>query len=181
MAREITDEVKTDEEEALPEEKKNDIFFALLNGKTVKDTVTTSRGDFVIKFPKQDDLLTIAKLSALMRSGIPAGNFDASGDYEIQKCATLDVTVVSGPAWFNKAKKDPKFSWRNMPDAGFVDEVYAKALSFRQEIQAELRGIAGNADSGTPEKVSESVSSDVGGGLFSGIASAIKKNRRKST
>jgi len=179
MAREFTTEINSGKEEALSEEKKGDLFFTMLNGQTVKDTVKTSRGEFVVKFPKQADLITIARLSALMRAGIPAGNFDGTGEYEIQKCATLDVIVDSGPAWFNKAKKSPDFSWRNMPDANFVDEVYAKALSFRQEIQAELRGTAGNAAGEPTEKVSEGVSPNVGGGIFQGVAGRIKRGRSK--
>jgi hypothetical protein len=177
----LTEEIKQDKSEPLPEEKKDDLFFAMLNGNTVEDTITTSRGDFVVKFPKQSDLITIARLAAFMRAGIPAGNFDSSGEYEIQKCATLDVIVDTGPAWFNKAKKAPNFSWRNMPDASFVDEVYAKALSFRQKVQAELRGIEGVADNGTPEEEAEAVPADVGGGVFSGIKNRIKRGGSKPT
>jgi hypothetical protein len=176
---EITTEIKQEKVETFDDSKKGDLFFTLLNGNTVKETITTSRGAFVVKFPKQGDLITIARIAAFMRAGIPAGNFDSSGEYEIQKCATLDVIVDSGPAWFNKIKKDPNFSWRNMPDAGFVDEVYAKALSFRAAVQEELRGIKGDAVAGSAEEVSGSVPSDVGGGLFSGVASAIKRGRSK--
>jgi len=179
MAREFTDEIKSDKEEPLSEGQKEDIFFTLLNGQTIKDTIQTSRGEFVVKFPKQNDMITIARGAAIMRTGIPAGNFDGTGEYEIQKIATLDVMVDSGPAWFNKLKKDANFSWRNMPDANFVDEVYAKALSFRQEIQAELRGITPNRDRGDTEKVSEGVPPNVGGNLFSGIAGKIKRGRSK--
>jgi len=179
MAREFTDEIKSDKEEPLSEGQKGDIFFTLLNGQTVKDTVKTSRGEFVVKFPKQNDMITIARRAAIMRAGIPAGFFDGAGEYEIQKVATLDVVVDSGPAWFNKLKKDPDFSWRNMPDANFVDEVYAMAISFRQTVQAELRGIAPNADGEDTEEVSGGVPPNVGGGLFSGITGKIKRGRSK--
>jgi hypothetical protein len=180
MEREFTDEINSEKTEtAMTEEKQGDMFFTMLSGKTVKETVSTSRGDFVVKFPKQNDMIAIARLAAFMRTGIPAGNFDASGDYEIQKCATLDVIVDNGPAWFNKAKKAPEFSWRNMPDAYFVDEVYAKAMSFRQTVQAELRGVKGAADNGNAEETSESVPKNVGGGLFSGITGAVKRGRSK--
>jgi hypothetical protein len=176
MAREFTDEIKSDREETLPEEKKGDLFFTMLNGQTVKETIKTSRGDFTVKFPKQNDLLTIVRLAAIMRNGIPASNFDGAGDYEIQKCATLDVMVDGGPAWFDKLKKDPNFSWRNMPDANFVDEVYAKALSFRAGVQADFRGVKGDANGGTPEEVPEGVPSDVGDGAFSGVAGSNRRN-----
>jgi len=177
----ITKEIEHDKTEAVTEEKKNDLFFTMLNGNTVEETVTTSKGDFVIKFPKQADLITIARVAAYMRAGIPAGNFDSAGEYEIQKCATLDVTVTSGPAWFDKIKKDRNFSWRNMPDANFTDEVYAKALSFRQDVQAELRGIERDANNGIDEKGSEAIPSNVGSGLFSGTKRTVKRNRSKST
>jgi hypothetical protein len=107
-----------------------------------------------------------------MRAGIPAANFDAGGDYEIQKCATLDVMVESGPSWFNQAKKkDQNFSWGNVPDAGFVDEVYAKALSFRQRVQTRLKGIEEAPNGGAAEEIPGGVPENVGDGVFSGVAS----------
>jgi len=178
---EYTEEIKQDKTEPLSEEKKDDLFFTMLNGQTVEETVNTSRGNFVIKFPKQGDLITIARLAAFMRSGIPANNFDGSGEYEIQKCATLDVTVASGPSWFNKLKKQPSFSWRNMPDANFVDEVYAKALSFRAAVQERLKGIEEHGDSKPVEEVSGGVPADVDDGLFSKVASKLKRNRPEHT
>ena len=180
---EITEEIKQQEKEGISEadQKKGDLFFTLLNGKTMKESVSTSRGEFVVKFPKQGDLINIARLAAFMRNGIPAGNFDDSGDYEIRKCATLDVMVDSGPAWFNQAKKDANFSWRNMPDANFVDEVYAMAIMFREKVQNRLRGIKGNADSGSIKEISDGVSKDVGGGLFSGVGGAVERSESEST
>ncbi len=178
---EYAEEIKQDKTETLSEEKKDVLFFNMLKGQTVKETVNTSKGDFVIKFPKQGDLITIARVAAFMRNGIPAANFDNSGEYEIQKCAALDVTVESGPAWFNKIKKDPNFSWRNMPDAHFVDEMYAKALSFRAAVQERLRGIQEDGPEDTVEEVSGGVSDDVDDGVFSGVAGKIKRGRSKSS
>jgi len=179
---EICEEIKTEAKEELSadDQKQGDLFFTLLNGQTMKEAVSTSRGEFVIKFPKQGDLISIARLAAFMRNGIPAGNFDASGDYEIQKIATLDVIVDSGPAWFNQAKKDANFSWRNMPDARFVDEVYAKALIFREKVQNRLRGIEGNADSGASKEIPDNVSKNVGDGLFQGVGGTVKRSEPKS-
>jgi len=176
---EYTEEITQGKNEPLSEEKKDTLFFTMLKGQTVKDTVKTSRGEFVVKFPKQGDLITIARLAAFMRAGISASNFDASGDYEIQKVATLDVTVDSGPAWFNKLKKDANFSWRNIPDANFVDEVYAMVLSFRAAIQERLKGNEEYGVTETPEEVSGGVPPNVGGSLFSGITSRIKRGRSK--
>ena len=172
----LTEEINHEETEIMSVQKHDDLFFSMLNGNTVEETVTTSRGEFTVKFPKQTDILAIARIAAVMRNGIQANNFDVNGDYEIQKCATLDIIVTSGPAWFNKAKSVPSFSWRNMPDANFTDEVYAKALSFRQDVQAELRGIERDANNRIDEKGSEAVSSDVGSGLFSGVSGSHKRN-----
>jgi hypothetical protein len=170
---ELADEIDREEAETLPEVKAGDLFFAMLNGKTVRETIATSRGEFVIKFPKQKDIVTIARMAAFMRAGIPAGNFDAAGDYEIQKIAALDVLVESGPAWFDKIKKAPNFSWRNVPDADFADEVYAKALSFRQEVQERLKGNKKPGPAGPGGEVSGDVPADVGDGLFSGVAGSV--------
>jgi hypothetical protein len=179
---EITEEINLEEKDRPSEEKKGDIFFSMLNGKTVKETVNTSRGDFIFKFPKQKDLIAISRIAAFMRSGIPAANFDAGGDYEIQKCATLDVMVESGPQWFNQArKKDPNFSWGSVPDAGFVDEVYAKALSFRQRVQNRLKGIEENSDGGASEDISGGVSENMGDGVFSGVAGKATGSGSKSS
>jgi hypothetical protein len=165
----ITDEISR-ENETLDAEKEGDLFFAMLNGKTVEDTVSTSKGDFVVKFPKQKDVISIARTAAFLRSGIPASHFDSAGDYEIQKIAALDVMVESGPAWFEKIKKSPNFSWRYVPDAYFVDEVYAKALSFRQEIQEQLRGTKKPKPQNPSEEASGGLPADVGDGLFQGVA-----------
>jgi hypothetical protein len=176
---EFTDEIKSDKTEPISEQKKDDYFFTMLSGKTVKEMISTTKGDFEVKFPKQNDLITIARLSAFMRAGMPAGSFDASGEYEILKCATLDTIIDNGPPWFNKIKKDPDFSWRNMPDANFVDEVYAKALSFRKRVQAKLRGDKEVITAETPEKASGNVSADVGDGVFQGVAASTKRGRSK--
>lgn len=177
---ELTDEINLEGKDKPSEEKKEDIFFSMLSGKTVKETASTSKGDFVFKFPKQKDLIAISRIAAFMRAGIPAANFDAGGEYEIQKCATLDVMVESGPAWFNQAKKkDPNFSWGNVPDAGFVDEVYAKALSFRQKVQNRLKGIEESPNGGTTEEISGGVPENVGDGVFSGVASKGPRRGRK--
>jgi hypothetical protein len=167
----LTEEINRDEAEALPDEKKSSLFFSMLNGKTIEETIETSKGDFKVKYPKQKDIISIGRVAALMRAGIPAANFDAAADYEIQKCASLDVMVSSGPAWFENAKKqNQNFSWRNVPDAHFVDEVYAKALGFRQTIQEQLAGDQKPVSKKDDGKDAGSVSSDVGDGLFSGVA-----------
>jgi len=137
----ICDEINTEGKEVSWDDNTDEGFLLMLNGKSIMDTVKTSRGDFKVKYPKQKGLIIIGRLAALMRGGIPVSAIDASVEYEIQKCAALDVMVIGGPAWFEDAKKDPNFSWVNMPDSHFADEVYAKVLSFCTEVQEKLKRV----------------------------------------
>jgi len=169
---ELTDDINNDDVTVnQADEKKNKLFYAMLNGKTMSETIKTSRGEFTVNFPKQKDIISIGRIAAFMRGGLPATAFDAVSEYEIQKCATLDVMITGGPAWFEQArKKDKSFSWRDVPDAHFVNEVYAKALEFRQRVQNRL---AGNKEAVAESPAGENagdVSSDVGDGVFSGVA-----------
>jgi hypothetical protein len=78
--------------------------------------------------------------------------------------------IESGPAWFENAKKEIKsFSWRDMPDADFIDEVYALAYSFRQTVQGKFKRPDIKA-AGKDER--KSVETSVDDGLFSEVASA---------
>jgi hypothetical protein len=173
---ELTDDISNDDAAVTPaKKKKNKLFFAMLNGKTMSETITTSMGEFTVRFPKQKDIISIGRIAAFMRGGLPAAAFDAVSEYEIQKCAALDVMITGGPKWFEKArKKDKNFSWRDAPDAHFTDEVYAKALQFRQGVQNRLAGnkeaVAENPDG---ENAGD-VPSDVGDGVFSGVASSVE-------
>ncbi len=51
---EIKEETK--QEEVFDEAKQEDMFYTLLNGKNVTETIETSRGKLVVRFPKQKDL-----------------------------------------------------------------------------------------------------------------------------
>jgi hypothetical protein len=168
---EITEEIKTD---VLDEKKQNDIFYTLLTGKTVKETVETSRGKFVVKFPKQKDFIAIDRRIAAMRGGLPAVSFDDVANFTMQKVAYLDVCVESGEDWFNNIRKEnPNFSWGDMPDINFIDEVYVKAWTFRNKVQGNFgrnENEAVGADSDA-----EGVSETVGNGLFSGVAASNKR------
>lgn len=163
---ELTDEIKTEE---YSQEKQNDIFYTLLSGKTFTEEIETSRGKFRVKFPKQKDIMQIDRRVALMRGGIPAESFDAIANFNLQKVATLDVMVESGPKWFDNLKsKNPNFSWGDMPDGNFVDEVYSKAYSFRAEVQRKFGGDEDKATDGVSD--GEDVPTDVDNGVFSGVA-----------
>ena len=167
---EITEEIKNEE---YSPEKQNDIFYTLLSGKTYKETVETSRGNFVLKFPKQKDVMQIDRRVALMRGGVPAESFDAIANFNLQKVATLDVMVESGPKWYDNLKsKNPNFSWGDMPDGSFIDEVYSKAYSFRLEVQRKFGDYEEKADNGISD--GEGVPADVDNGLFSGVAGKVK-------
>lgn len=167
---ELSSEIK--KEPLADKQLENDLFFAMLNGQTVKETIDTSRGGFVVKYPKQKDLLLIDRRVAIMRNGIGANNFDNGGNFNLQKIAFLDVVIDSGPAWYESAKKkDINFTWGNMPDSNFVDEVYVKAWTFRLKVQDKLKPIDTKATRGTTENEGD-IQQDVGDGLFEGIATA---------
>ena len=168
---EITGEIK--QAEVFDDEKQEDIFYALLNGKTVKETIETSRGKFVVKFPKQKDLMFIDRKIAAMRGGLPASSFDDTANFAMQKVAYLDVVIESGENWFNNIKeKNKSFSWGDVPDTDFIDEVYVKAWSFRLKVQSNFRGNEEKTDKGSI--VEENVSETVDNGLFSGVAGKVK-------
>jgi hypothetical protein len=162
----VIDDIES--EETLSDEKLDDLFFALLNGKTITDKIETARGEFTVKFPRQKDVLEIDRNSAILRCGIPVTSFDSRAEYEIQKCAVLDVMVVSGPPWYENHKKKAKnFSWKDAPDAGFTDELFAKALVFREKIQGKL----GKGKKKLSESdVGKDVSAPLDDGLFSGAS-----------
>ena len=174
---ELTDDIDTGNDVTVnpADEKMNKLFYAMLNGKTVSETIKTSRGEFTVKFPKQKDIISVGRIAAFMRGGLPASAFDAVSEYEIQKCATLDVMITGGPAWYENArKKNKNFSWRDAPDAHFVNEVYAKALEFRQGVQNRLTGNRETAAENPDEENAVGVPSDVGDGVFSGVAGSAK-------
>ena len=169
---EITEEIKG-KDDVFDDEKQEDIFYSLLNGKTVKETIETSRGKFVVKFPKQKDLMYIDRRIAAMRGGLPASRFDDMANFTMQKIAYLDTVIESGETWFNNIKeKNKNFTWGDMPDTDFIDEVYVKAWSFRLKVQGKLKRDEGTTDKGT--SVKEGVSETVDDGLFSGVAGKVK-------
>lgn len=169
---EITEEIKS-KEEVFDDEKQEDIFYSLLNGKTVKETIETSRGKFVVMFPKQKDLMYIDRRVAAMRGGVPASSFDNAANFAMQKIAYLDTVIESGEAWFNRLReKNNSFSWGDMPDTDFIDEVYVKAWSFRLKVQGYFKSHEGKTDKGTP--IEEGIPETVDNGLFSGVAAQVR-------
>lgn len=157
--------------DVLTEKQANDLFYQLVRGKDITETVETKRGNFEVKFPKEKDIIRIGRLCALRRSGIAASNYDAATDQNIYVTSFLDIVVLGGPAWFENAKKENKnFSWEEMPDVDFVNDVYMKAYTFRNKVQEQL---GAEADSGHDKKSGDTdIPETVSDGLFEGVKSA---------
>lgn len=125
-----------------------DLFHAIVMGKEITEVITTSRGDFKIKYPRARDIEEIGRKTAWRLNGIPVRCFDANTYNLINYIATLDVIVMEGPDWYKLAqKKNNNFSWADMPDQDFIMEVYAKAYSFRTEVQDKIKGNKDKTDS----------------------------------
>ena len=157
-----------EKEEILEEKELNELFYQLARGKDVTEEIETSRGTFVVKFPKQKDLVLAGRKAAFKRNGLSANALDYNSEQIIQKTSLLDTIVVSGPAWFENIKKINKtFGWEEMPDANFIDEVFAKAYMFRNKVQEQFEQQNETRDSNSGGN--ENVSSAVSEGLFDGV------------
>lgn len=168
----LTDEIK-EAEETLGSVKEGDLFFAMLNGKTVDEELETGRGKFAVKFPKQRDIMMIDRRVAAMRYGMPASAFDDAANFNIQKIAFLDTVVERGPDWYEAIKKKNRnFSWGDIPDTNFIDEVYVKAWSFRQKVLQELGVYNEKATGGVSDGAD--VSKVVGDNVFQGVVMSAK-------
>jgi hypothetical protein len=122
--------------ERLTEEKKDDLFTDMIMGKDATDEVDTSRGKFKIKYPKAADIVRIGNLKAFRRDYKPVESFDPETEMINAIASTLDVVVVSGPQWYEEAKKiNQKFSFLEVPSREFLAELYNKAYSFRSEVE----------------------------------------------
>ena len=153
----------------LNENEKINMFNSIVMGKDVTEKISTSRGEFKVKYPRARDIQQIGRLQALRLNGIPFECFDRNALALIQEIATLDVVVLEGPAWYENAKKESvNFSWSDIPLQSFIQEVYAKAYEFRLKVQkhleldnkngnTEMDSVSDNEDNGSP-------------GLFDGIS-----------
>jgi hypothetical protein len=166
---EIRELPKTDTEN-LTEGQRTDLFNSIVLGKDATEKIETSRGVFEVKFPRLKDLEAISRLTAMRLKGLPVESFSAGAYGLIQQIAYLDIVVVSGPAWFENAKKEVQdFSFEEIPSQNFLQEVYAKALSFQFKVQEMLEpkqdGKEGNGQNpGTDDKDSS------GAGVFDGLS-----------
>jgi hypothetical protein len=167
----MVDRIDTQERvEKLTEERRDDFFTKLVMGKDVTEEVETSKGIFTVKYPKSKDLLAIGRLMALRRNFKPAESFDTETEMINTMVSTLDAVVVSGPKWFEDAKKaNPNFSFLEVPSRAFLAELYGEAYSFREKAESRINQIEESADQRIPSEKSDD--DPVGGGVFGGLSS----------
>jgi hypothetical protein len=167
----LVDKINAQERvEKLTEERRDDFFTRMVMGKDVTEEVETSRGVFTIKYPKAKDLIMIGRIAAHRRSFKPVEAFDAETEMINVMASTLDVVAVSGPPWFENAKKmNANFSFLEAPSRAFLAELYGKAYSFRAEVERRLNEAEGTDD----KRVSPETGADgpVDGGAFGGLSS----------
>lgn len=165
---EIKDLPKVNNEKELTETQKNDLFGNIIRGKDVTEKIETSRGTFEVKFPRMKDLEVIGRVLANRLNGIPVQSMDPNVYSLMSKIATLDIIVVSGPAWYENAKKDNGFTWGDIPVQSFIEEVHAKAFDFRLKVQELLER---NSETENTGMVTGVGNDDVGNpGLFEGLS-----------
>jgi hypothetical protein len=137
----------------------------MIMGKDVVDEVETSRGKFEVKYPKAADIVRIGNLAAFRRNYKPIESFDAETEMTNVMASTLDVVVVSGPPWFEKAKKtNLKFSFLEVPSREFLAELYGKAYSFRGEVERSFN--VGKEPAGERVPAKKGDDDPVDGGAF---------------
>ena len=167
----IVDTIETQQRvEKLTEARRDDLFTKLVMGKDVTEEVKTSRGVFVIKYPKPKDMLAIGKIMAARRGFRPASAFDNETEMLNAMASTLDVIVVSGPGWYELAKeKNAEFSFFDLPAQNLIAELYARGYSFRQKVEQRLEAETESGSGGLPAE--ESADEAVDGGAFGGLSS----------
>jgi hypothetical protein len=167
----VVDRIETAERiEKLTEEQRDDYFTKLVMGKDVTEEIKTSKGVFTVKYPRSKDLLVIGRIMSLRRNFKPAEAFDAETEMINTMASTLDIIVVSGPKWFEDAKKaNLDFSFLEVPSRAFLAELYGKAYSFREKAEQRLNQTEEPADRRVPPETGDD--EVVGGGAFGGLSS----------
>jgi hypothetical protein len=161
------------EEAGEKQDKERDILESLLLNKVIQKPVKTSRGYFTLRYPSGKDRLKIDKLRALRRHGIPAECFDDVANANNNIWSTLDVTVVDGPDWYNKIRKDNSmWSWEEGPDEELIIELYDLVSTFRTNITEKIR----NSKLGrTVEEIPVAdITAPVDNGAFQGLTNGSK-------
>ena len=153
----------------LTEERKDDLFVSLIKGQDATEEVDTSRGKFTVKYLKPADRITISRMAAFRRGNLAMDAIDANAEAVNRMISTLDVAVVSGPKWFEEVKKNNSdFSFVDVPDEGFLAELYGKVYSFRDKIAERLSAGTGAVDKRVP--AAESADDSVGDGSLEGLS-----------
>jgi hypothetical protein len=166
----VVDRIENPEQvERLTEEDRDNFFTKLVTGKDVTEEVETEKGIFTIKYPKPKDQLAIGRLMAFRRNFKPMEGFDAETEMVNAMASTLDVVVVSGPKWFEDAKKlNLNFSFLEVPSRAFLTELYGKAYSFREKVELRLNQAEGSADKRIPPEKGDD--DPVDGGSFGNLS-----------
>lgn len=155
-------------EPELNQKETNDLFKKIVLGQDVTDVIKTSRGDFKIKFPRARDLENIGRVLASRLRGIPVSCFDVNSYNLMLWVATLDCLVLEGPDWFKLAQKNQNFSWRDIPSAAYIQEVYERVMVFREEVQKKVESNPNNENIGMADIGSSDDTSEPG--LFDGLS-----------
>ena len=166
----VVDKIDTQEQvERLTEEQRDDFFTKLVMGKDVTEEVQTARGTFTIKYPKSKDIIAIGRIAAMRRNFKPVESFDAESEMINTMASTLDIVVVSGPKWYEDAKKaNPQFSFLEVPGRAFLAELYGEAYSFREKVELRFNQTEGSADKRIPPEKGDD--GPVDGGAFGGLS-----------
>ena len=91
--------------------------------------------------------------------------FDTETEMVNTVASTLDVVVVSGPKWFEDAKKaNLNFSFLEAPSRAFLMELYGKAYSFREQVESRFEQREEPADQRVPAEAGDDGA--VGDGAF---------------
>lgn len=162
-------------EPELEEKQVNDLFMSIVLGKDATEYFETSKGKFKIKFPRAKDLEDIGRKTAFRLNGIPARCFDIDVYTLMQQIATLDVLVIEGPEWYERAKRhNVNFSWQDIPSVEFIREVYALAYNFRNEVQQKIDEDQGTKDNGMD--ADERSNNDSESGVFEGLSGSARND-----
>ncbi|MDR1176635.1 MAG: hypothetical protein LBK83_14320 [Treponema sp.] len=167
----VVDRIDTQERvEKLTGEQRDDYFTKMVMGKDVTEEVETSKGIFTVKYPKSKDLLAIGRLMAFRRNFKPVEGFDAESEMVNTMASSLDVVVVSGPKWYEDAKKaNLNFSFLEVPSRAFLAELYGKAYSFREQVESRFSEAEGPGDRRVPPEKGDA--GPVDGGAFGSLSS----------
>jgi hypothetical protein len=153
----------------LTNEEREDLFTKLVMGHDVTTEIVTSRGTFTIKYPKTKDSLAIGRLMSFRRNNYPIESFDTAIENINIIVSTLDIVVVSGPAWFERAKKSASnWDWTMVPDTKFLRELYEKVSTFRLEVESGFSKTTTGGD--TPVSTTKNTDETVDSGIFGGLS-----------